>query len=136
AIQVSGDKTALAECCAQSDGTFPSVRQHRARAPPAEVSNRRSQQIVESINVNQVESRERRSAEAYHTRVKRCGTIVPPRLEVNGFDAVFLRLPAVRAAPCGLAREALIFEAQVRRKNGHLMPAPRQAPGNGSHLDG
>src|ERR1700735_768378 len=65
----------------------------------AEKTYRRSQQIVEAVQVNQVKPRDGGPRECYHTGIERERSIVGRRGEVDSFHAIFLGTPSPLTAP-------------------------------------
>src|SRR5712692_274049 len=99
--------------------------------------HRRTQQVVKSKNVHDIEILQPRPAVTLDRRIPAHRAVTHPRRQIDGLHAILIPPPAKRRPLCRdsffLSLQPL-FQAPVRRENRDLVASPRQAFGKRAHL--
>src|SRR5215470_15724296 len=111
----------------------------RNRAVAASRRHRRTEQIVQSKNVRDVELSCPRPAIPLHRRIPAYLPVRQPGRKVNRLDTVFPTPPAERRSVRSVllsGSESALFQTPICGKHRHLMPASRQTFGERAHFHG
>ena len=105
-------------------------------ASPAEVSNGRAEQIIKTVEMDDVKFCERSAAKSHDARIERERAIAQPGGKVNGLDSILNAAPTEAVFfRCG-ARSKPFCGTEICGENRYFMPALRKFPREGADFHG